>query len=503
MSDLIAEKDIKPNSFTEWCLYKDSLSQEIRNTIELLLEIAGTYNYQEASVQLASLTKLDLMRYRFKDDRTYDLRPIATLTQLKQLRIHGYITELDSIAALTNLQELGLHGKINNLSFLANLNNLTHLYLFLAENCSTDLSPLSQLTELQFLCIELGKIEEIAPLKYLDNLTELKLNFCGVEDLTDLKYLTKLTRLTLEGNQISNLEALAKLEKLEKINLNQNKIIDLRPLKYLNKLKILKLANNQIINLSHLKKLKNLFFLDIDCNQDIDLTSLTGSTKLSIKISEEQTINISQDNWLKMHFDRSEDLYYFIETDHKWSIDLSAKLRVNYVTQLFENAREILKPFSDIQVYKGLSDMHLFSRYDLDCGVDWLEIERAINSIFNLFEQCFQERCSPTLSYLSEPNANPLNHICYMWWDAYFCCEPPENEIDRLSNEEFLKVMEKILTLDSDACRESALHGLGHAAEYGYADRVAVIIDNFIANHPQIRPELKNYAIDARVGYVL
>jgi hypothetical protein len=44
---------------------------------------------------------------------------------------------------------------------------------------------------------------------------------------------------------------------------------------------------------------------------------------------------------------------------------------------------------------------------------------------------------------------------------------------------------------------------LGHAAEYGYADRVAVIIDNFIANHPQIRPELKNYAIDARVGYVL
>jgi Leucine-rich repeat (LRR) protein len=503
MSDLKSEQKNHLKSFTEWCLHKEEFSNKVRNTIDLLLEIAGTYNYEEASQQLASLTKLDLMRYRSNDDRVYDLRPIASLTQLTRLRIHGHITELDSIAALTNLEELGLHGKINNLDFLKNLTNLTHLYLFLAEEFSTDLSPLSELTKLNFLCIELGQVEKLSPLKHLVNLEELKLNSCHVEDLEDLKYLTKLTRLTLEGNQISNIDPLSELNSLEKLNLTENEISDLSPLQYLSNLKILKIGNNQIQNVDRLKSLKELYFLDIDKNEVLDLDTIANSTNLSIKVSEEKAIDANFENWLKMHFDRSEDLHYFIETDDKWSIDLPPKIRVNYVTQLFENAQEYLKPFSDIQVYKGLSDMRLFGRYDLDDGIVWTEMERAINSIFHLFEQCFQERCSPTLSHLSESGANPLNHICYMWWDAYFCCEPPENEIDGMSNEQFIKVMEKILDLDSDACRESALHGLGHAAEYGYADRVAVIIDRFLSNNRQIRSELKNYAIDARVGYIL
>jgi internalin A len=503
MSVSKSEREISFNSFSEWCLHRESLPQESINTIDLMLEVAGTYNCEEASQQLDSLTKLDFMRYRYNDERVYDLRPIATLTQLTKLRLHGKIIGLERISALTNLKELGLHGKISNLRFLEKLTKLTHIYLFLSDNRLTDLSPLSRLTNLTFLCIELGEIKNLSPLKALANLTELKLNYCRIEDLSDLKYLTKLTRLTLEGNQISQLSPLSNLISLEKLNLNQNKIVDISPLNNLDRLKVLKICDNKITDVKPLKKLNNLYFIDLNKHKILNLETLDKSKNLSARVSETNTINCSLKNWLKMHFDRSEDLHEFIETDDKWSIELPATLRVDYVTDFFENARKSLKPFSDIQVYKGLSDMHLFNRYDLDNDVTWEQIKRAIDSIFCLFEQCFNERCSPTLSHLNEENSNPLNHICYMWWDAYFCCEPPENDIDRQSNEQFLKVMEKILELDSDACRESALHGLGHAAEYGYADRVAIVIDKFLSENLQIRPELKNYAIDARVGYVL
>jgi Leucine-rich repeat (LRR) protein len=503
MSVSKSEREISFDSFSEWCLHKEILPQETRNTIELMFEIAGTYNCEEASQHLDRLTKLDFMRYRHNDDRVYDLRPIASLTQLTQLRLHGKIVGLERISALTNLQELGLHGKISNLRFLENLTKLTHIYLFLSDNCLTDLSPLSKLTNLTFLCIELGEVENLIPLKSLTNLTELKLNYCKIKDLSELKNLTKLTRLTLEGNHISELSPLSSLNSLEKLNLNQNKIADLSSLNQLNNLKILKVCDNQIQEIDRLKILANLSFIDLNNNQIVETKAFERYQELTVKLSENEIVNISLDNWLKMHFDRSEDLLEFIETDDKWSIEIPAKLRVSYVTLLFENALELLKPFSDLQVYKGLSDMHLFNRYDLDNGVVWSQMQRAIDSIFNLFEQCFNERCAPILSYLDRANVNPLNHLCYMWWDAYFCCEPPENEIDAQSNEAFLKVMEKILYLDSDACRESALHGLGHAAEYGYSDRVAIIIDRFLAENPQIKPELKNYAIDARVGYVL
>ena len=65
-----------------------------------------------------------------------------------------------------------------------------------------------------------------------------------------------------------------------------------------------------------------------------------------------------------------------------------------------------------------------------------------------------------------------------------------------------LDVMTQTLNLDSDACREGALHGLGHWAMY-YPKRVAAIIDEFLKKNPDLRPELRNYALGARTGCVL
>ena len=113
------------------------------------------------------------------------------------------------------------------------------------------------------------------------------------------------------------------------------------------------------------------------------------------------------------------------------------------------------------------------------------------------FQDLLLPRCSPALSHFDEPGTKPLNSICYMWWDLRRDDCSKNQEIHQL----FLKIMEKILYLNSDACKESALHGLGHW-HFAFPEQTTVIIDKFLACANNIRPELKRYALNARIGYV-
>jgi hypothetical protein len=62
-------------------------------------------------------------------------------------------------------------------------------------------------------------------------------------------------------------------------------------------------------------------------------------------------------------------------------------------------------------------------------------------------------------------------------------------------------VLRRLLAIPHDACRESALHGLGHWAIY--YPQVAQMIDEFLRNTPHLRPELVTYAERARTGCIL
>ena len=75
---------------------------------------------------------------------------------------------------------------------------------------------------------------------------------------------------------------------------------------------------------------------------------------------------------------------------------------------------------------------------------------------------------------------------------------PERSELDR----EILRVLESTLQLDSIACRETVLHGLGHWQHY-YPQRVGEIIDAFLRSHRVLRKELETYAVNAYTGYVL
>lgn len=219
----------------------------------------------------------------------------------------------------------------------------------------------------------------------------------------------------------------------------------------------------------------------------------------------ESGATMSFDEWVARVFahDAIEPAWWWNENTD-WDI-LQPVLALDYLTRLFEKSGHLLRSYSDAQVNQGLSFLigtesdHL--RCLMDPNVSWSIRLRCIRSILRLFE-LFASRCSPHLSHLNEPGANPLNSICYMFWDILPLHGQPDSpsfgELDR----SLLTVMTEILRLPSDACRESGLHGLGHW-QLNYPKVVDESIRSFLAENAAIRPELRRYAENARRGWVL
>ena len=198
--------------------------------------------------------------------------------------------------------------------------------------------------------------------------------------------------------------------------------------------------------------------------------------------------------------------WYQSENAELWTA--SAVTTLDYVTRLFETAPTHLRAFSDAQASQGL--WFLAGSFFCD-GLSRLfdqdvlnsQRQRCIGSIYKLYKEYLAVRCSPHLGHIAEPGANPLNQVCYMWWDfIYYNSILPEDQCSSDVNLALLSVMAKILELNQDAGSESALHGLGHWHRR-CPERVTAIIDSFLTANPNLRPELRDYALNARSGCVL
>ena len=227
--------------------------------------------------------------------------------------------------------------------------------------------------------------------------------------------------------------------------------------------------------------------------------------------------NIPFEQWVTYVFDHpvggpDASLWHLDDDDESewWNASRQPEVTVAYLTNLFENAASVLAPFSDAQVKEGLWFL-LDSGYSaamfelLNRGVALSERTRCISSIYTLFERFFAPRCASHLSHLDRAgkstDEHPLNDVCYMWWDIAPVCGCSQG-LDRAElDAACLEVMRMTLDLDSDACRESALHGLGHCY-FEHPTQVKAIIDRFLDHHPDLRAELRAYAWAARAGRV-
>jgi hypothetical protein len=211
-----------------------------------------------------------------------------------------------------------------------------------------------------------------------------------------------------------------------------------------------------------------------------------------------------RDQWIRYVFDRpvTDPAWHFSLDSPYW--DLAPEAAAELIAESFENAGVLLQPFSDAQLNQAfwflLSSGNSNYMFCLtDASVTWAARKRALRSFVRLFRDVMAVRCAPCLSHLDEAGATALNSACYMWWDLIpiGTGDPSDSAL----HDEVLAVLAEILDIPHDACRESALHGLGHWARY--QSGVSGTIDRFLEGSKNLRPELVTYAKQARTGCVL
>lgn len=240
-----------------------------------------------------------------------------------------------------------------------------------------------------------------------------------------------------------------------------------------------------------------------------------------------------------------------------------------FLEKLLSNIKTDLEPYSNDQIAHGLN--YIFnnscsdlSHYFKEAPVKPKRKVKALTSIFNLYRDVFEPRCSKILLANSREPAPELESVCYMFWDVtplstWLQMKPgqipepnpelmkkfmeldPSNEdyqqqmealmaeftptmmpspeeqtqllnsmdrqyqsMDTTTKEYYkaiAKVMRKGLRLNNPICQESCLHGLGHLATF-QPDLAGPIIDNFLSNGRDKSAQLVEYAQAARRGMI-
>lgn len=217
----------------------------------------------------------------------------------------------------------------------------------------------------------------------------------------------------------------------------------------------------------------------------------------------------SFDEWLAYLFDRPECEYgsHWCFDDDKLEWDIPRELSAEFIIRTYEDPAFWLHRFSNAQIAAGLEFTWNPAFGDVYATISHEPTptalrQRAVRALIPLYRDCFEKRCSRGLSNLNEASDNQLNGACYMYWDVCPFIAEPEKPNLRFVDQECLNVLESTLQIDHDACRESALHGLGHW-EFGYPERVkAVVSDWLLKQGTGCRPELVQYAMAAACGNV-
>ena len=190
----------------------------------------------------------------------------------------------------------------------------------------------------------------------------------------------------------------------------------------------------------------------------------------------------------------------------RYDWDVSTEVELDYLSHLFAKPIESTEGYTDEQINKGLwAIVSDWTHCLFDESIPFESRVYTLKNIFTVFEQLFAPRCTPdTSAYRMEvdEHMNPLNSICYMWWDIIPISDKSGQPNREVLDPYCIEVMERTLRLNSIACQEGALHGLGHWAR-AYPEEVQRIIDDYLAREKSLPPDLREYALDARKGLVL
>lgn len=198
------------------------------------------------------------------------------------------------------------------------------------------------------------------------------------------------------------------------------------------------------------------------------------------------------------------------DTGVEWYFDigfiapnLTTDEAVAYTEQVFSRSRLYADRYSERQVCLGFNYLMNPSCSEhcyllLDTKVAEPRRSRVFSAMYTVFSEVFKSRCADTLARSGVAGRGTYGATCYMWWDVFPRHGVPSQDNLRNTDEAILGTLERILHIDSDACQESAIHGLGHWHS-GYPEAVERILDT---NTSRITTTLRQFALEARTGNV-
>ena len=156
-----------------------------------------------------------------------------------------------------------------------------------------------------------------------------------------------------------------------------------------------------------------------------------------------------------------------------------------YATRLFLESGGLLKQYTPAELERGLWSLPLaWDLSDLlwDRELDWAARAGCVDAMPQLFAQLFQE--------------DPLGDTCFMWWDMF---RPNDPEHDPQLRAVVFRALGEVLAIPNEVCQGAALHGLGHL-NHPEKER---LIRHYLADHPELDPEVVAYAEASIAGQVL
>lgn len=196
-----------------------------------------------------------------------------------------------------------------------------------------------------------------------------------------------------------------------------------------------------------------------------------------------------------------EDPWYFREYFVEKKYDQS--LIVKCAIEVFLELGVLNEEYSTIQIVNGIRYLIDSSASDFSYSYFSKEVDaglrkKVIMSMGNLFSNYFEEQCPLVLASDKKKKRSALSSLCYMWWDVLPRHGVPYQEHNKEIDEAILNVLQNILRQSNIACKESAIHGLGHWCS-GYPDEVSLVINR---NLQFIPLELRDYSELARIGRI-
>jgi hypothetical protein len=209
------------------------------------------------------------------------------------------------------------------------------------------------------------------------------------------------------------------------------------------------------------------------------------------------------DEWIKAMFDhpvREREWYWDDDFDASWDrLGMTDALTVDYMTELFLAPHQLAN-YSYKQVAQGIwflvgesspgKSAYALLNSDVTLG-GRIDCVQAVTKFFGQF-------VAPAAQGAADTKNNSFHSACFMWWDIFPTYGAPnvgESELHSAC----LDVMSEILSLSSEVCQLSALHGLNHWHLY-HANRVEATVDSFLQKTPGLTPRIIEYAATARSG---